>query len=346
VGARVGRMEAPDLRNDEEGWHPAGARVGIMGLGLIGGSLARDLTDLGARVLGFDADPKTLEAALASGVVHEALPGWGRGHPSGGPPGAAPGASALARIPLDVLVLAVPVAAALPLLASGAPHLGHVPLVTDVGSTKASITSAAGSLGLGERFVGSHPLAGSHVSGWKASRTGLFRDARVYLCPVPKTGSEAEEGRPHPGKGHEAAGGDDDAGLHGTAGPVSRESLRRARGLWAAVGAFPQVMDAAAHDRLLAWTSHLPQAASTALALALAGAGVRPGDLGPGGRDVTRLAASSPSLWTGIALDNAGALLEGLAALEKELATLREGLARGDGKAVHAFFSRGASWRE
>jgi hypothetical protein len=71
-------------------------------------------------------------------------------------------------------------------------------------------------------------------------------------------------------------------------------------------------MDPAAHDRLLAWTSHLPQAASTALALALAGAGIRPGDLGPGGRDMTRLAASSPSLWTGIALDNGGFLVEGL----------------------------------
>jgi prephenate dehydrogenase len=333
-----------DEGNTGELWHPAGARVGIMGLGLMGGSLARDLAGLGAYVLGFDTDPETLEAAMAAGIVREALPGWDEGHPSGDPPGAVPGASALASMPLDVLVLAVPVAAALPLLTSAAPHLGHVPLVTDVGSTKATITSAATDLGLGERFVGSHPMAGSHLSGWKASRTGLFEDARVYLCPVPKRGREGEEGWPAPGWGHAALEEDAGGGLHGTGSRLSREALRRAQGLWAAVGARAELMDAAAHDRLLAWTSHLPQAAATALARALAGAGVRPGELGPGGLDMTRLAASSPALWTGIALDNAGALLEGLAALEKELATLGEGLARGDGKAVQDFFFGGTAW--
>jgi prephenate dehydrogenase len=375
--------------NTGELWHPSGARVGIVGLGLMGGSLARDLAALGAHVLGLDLDSETLDAAMAAGVVHEALPGWGLSRrsvfhtgtfPGGsdlvpvGQTGADPGAtasaspghssapwnaSALASIPMDALVLAVPVAAALPLLASAAPHLSHVPLVTDVGSTKASITSAAGGLGLGERFVGSHPMAGSHLSGWKASRTGLFRDARVYLCPVPKTAREAEEGWTAPGWGHEAVDGDaagpgwgheaveGDAGgaPPGIGSPFPREALRRARGLWAAVGARTELMDPAAHDRLLAWTSHLPQAASSALALALAGAGVRPGDLGPGGRDMTRLAGSSPSLWTGIALDNGGFLVEGLEALERELARLRESLERRDGRAVHEFFSGATSWR-
>jgi len=118
-------------------------------------------------------------------------------------------------------------------------------------------------------------------------------------------------------------------------------SRQRAYALWTAVGGVPEILDAAAHDRLLAWTSHLPQAASTALARALAAAGVRPGDLGHGGRDMTRLAASSPSLWAGIALDNGPALAEGLAALEKELSGLRDALEREDQAAVHAYFSGG-----
>jgi prephenate dehydrogenase len=344
-GSSAGGSGVPEgERNTGEPWHPSGARVGIVGLGLMGGSLARDLAALGAHVLGFDLDPETLEAAKASGVVHEALPGWGAIRQYLGPTGTVPDASALAAIPMDVLVLAVPVTAALPLLTSAAPHLGHVPLVTDVGSTKATITSAAGGLGLGERFVGSHPMAGSHLSGWGGSRVGLFQEARVYLCPAQVPAGEAEEGCPAPVTGPEAGEGDAGRAPHGTESRFSRESLRRAQGLWAGVGARTELMDAAAHDRLLAWTSHLPQAASTALARALAGAGIRPQGLGPGGRDMTRLAASSPSLWTGIAVDNAEAMREGLAALEKELAKLREGLARGDGKAVHEFFSGGASW--
>ena len=110
------------------------------------------------------------------------------------------------------------------------------------------------------------------------------------------------------------------------------------------MGALPETIDAAAHDHLLAWTSHLPQAASTALARALGGAGIIPGALGPGGRDMTRLASSSPDLWTGVVLDNATALAEGLAALEREVARLQAALHAGDREVVHEFFAEGASW--
>lgn len=298
---------------DVQAWSPSGARIAIVGLGLIGGSLARDLAALGAHILGFDADAGTLQAALDAGAVREPLPRRPRavasrgGNPATIPPVRIdPGLLSAAR--LDALVLAVPLQAAVSLLAELAPYLSHVPLVTDAGSTKRTIAAAARRLGLAERFVGAHPLAGSHLSGWGASREGLFRGARIYLCPGPE------------------------------AGHVARQ---RAYALWTAVGGVPEILDAAAHDRLLAWTSHLPQAASTALARALAAAGVRPGDLGPGGRGMTRLAASSPSLWAGIALDNAPALAEGLAALEKELSGLRDALERGDQAAVHDYFSGG-----
>jgi len=323
----------------EKGWHPAGARIGIVGLGLMGGSLARDLAALGTYVLGLDLNPDTLRAAAGAGVVHEAMPE--------GPSGAKLDPSALASLPLDALVLAVPVQAAIPLLAAAAPHLEHVPLVMDVGSTKASISAAAVRLGLGDRFVGSHPMAGSHRSGWEASREGLFQGARVYLCRAPEVGGEtgsASAGGAG-GEAYDQAGNGvgDEAGSEAGV-DVAPETLRRARGLWTAVGGVPELIDAVAHDRLLAWTSHLPQAASTALARALAGAGITPGDLGPGGRDMMRLAGSSASVWTGIALDNASALAEGLRILEAELAQLREWLLSGDGDGVEEFFARGAFW--
>jgi prephenate dehydrogenase len=265
--------------------------VAVVGLGLIGGSLARDLAAGGARVLGWDRDAGALAAALACGAVHEAL-----GEELQGVEGA------------DAVVLAVPVLAAPGVLRTLAPRADRVPLVTDVGSTKRSVVAAAGALGMGDRFVGAHPLAGDHRSGWGASRTGLFRGARVYLTPGASCGEDA---------------------------------VRLARELWEGVGGRVETMDAAAHDRLLAWSSHLPQAVSSAFARALDAAGVPREAPGPGGRDVARLAASSPAMWADVALDNASELIPALAAAETELRGLRERIASGDGARVREWFAAG-----
>lgn len=262
--------------------------VGIVGLGLIGGSLARDLAARGVRVHGCDRDQRAVRDAMQEGVVHAAFD-----------------TSMHELGPLDALVLAVPVPAALDFLHRAAAHAAHVPLITDVCSTKQTITTAAAGLGLGDRFIGGHPLAGDHRSGWAAARSGMFKGATVYVCPEP---------------------GSDDTAL-GTLGTM-----------WSSVGARTHTVDAAAHDRLLAWTSHLPQAVATALARSLAGAGVPLDALGPGGRDMTRLAASSPDMWTPTALDNAAALCDAISALETGLADLREALVRSDDAAVRSFF--------
>ncbi len=268
----------------------------VVGLGLIGGSLARELAARGVRVLGYDRDTAPLQAALEEGLVHEAL-----------------GESLEGVKEADLLVIAVPVAAASAVLSTALPHLGSVRLVTDVGSTKQAVVCAAEALGIGERFVGAHPLTGDHRSGWSASRVGLFQGARVYLCATPST---------------------------------SAEPLELARQLWTSLGAEPELLDAEAHDWRLAWTSHLPQAASSALALALASAGIARSDLGPGGQDLTRLAGSSPEMWTGIALENAAALSGAVAALEERLQELRAALAREDEQAVRHFFDVGRQWSE
>lgn len=266
----------------------------VIGLGLIGGSLARELSARGIRVLGYDRDEASVRAALRDGGIHRVLNRGLEGIDT-----------------VDVVVIAVPVAAAPDVLRIARPHLGGVRLITDVGSTKGTVGSAAQALGIGERFVGSHPLAGDHCSGWNASRLGLFDRARVFLCPTADT---------------------------------SEGALALARAFWQVVGAQPEIIDATEHDRRLAWTSHLPQAVSTALALALARSGIAHRELGPGGRDMTRLAGSSPEMWTDIALDNASELGNALDRLEQQCQQLRTALAVQDRASVQRFFAAGQRW--
>lgn len=268
----------------------------VLGLGLIGGSLARDLSARGVRVLGWDADAASLRAAVAEGVVHHALAGDLRGVGQA-----------------DAVVLAVPVLAAPDLLRALVPHLDGVRLVTDAGSTKTSIVDAAESLGIGARFVGAHPLAGDHRSGWAASRRGLFQDARVFLARAPSTTAAA---------------------------------MHLASALWTGVGGRPELTDVHRHDVRLAWTSHLPQVVSTALALAIAETGTPRAELGPGGRDVTRLAGSDPALWADILVDNADALASALAKVSVRLSELADGAARGDRDALLRLFADARKWHQ
>lgn len=264
----------------------------IIGLGLMGGSLARDLTERGVSVRGYDADPRHLQSALRDGFVAEPLD-----------------ATLSGACDADVVIVAVPVDAATDVLRRLTPYTANARLITDVGSTKSRIVALAGELGLGDRFVGSHPLAGDHRSGWNASRTGLFSNARVYICP-----------------------------------PDQSPVVELAESFWRRLGASPTVVSAGDHDRQLAWTSHLPHMLSTALALTLAGAGVERHDLGPGGRDVTRLAGGSPDVWTAIARENATALDAALARAERELASIRSALTHADSTVLHERFTTARTW--
>jgi len=273
--------------------HPTFRSAGIIGLGLIGGSIARDLSALGVRVLAYDRDSATIDLARAEGIVDEPLD-----------------ASLAGLQSAEIVVVAVPVSSLRTVLAA-LPALQRARLITDVGSTKRSALQAAESLGIGERFVGSHPMTGDHRSGWRASRAGLFDSARVYLCRSQHTRGDA---------------------------------LVLAQELWQVLGARPEEISADAHDRLLAYASHLPQAVATALALALDGAGVSRAALGPGGRDATRLAGGSVDMWTAIARDNADALLPAIGALETQLQRLREAFSGGDETAIRDLFGGARAW--
>ena len=273
-----------------------GSTVGIVGLGLMGGSLARELAASGVRVLGYDADAGAMAEAADAGVLAGALEWRGAGFGE-----------------LDLLVLAVPVDRAAEVIDGVLPHLRPDCVVTDLGSTKLSIQEAAERSGIAPRFVGSHPLTGGHRSGWGASHRDLYAWQRVFLCPTAATRTEA---------------------------------LIRVRTLWEAVGALPEIIDPAEHDRRTAWTSHLPQLTSTALALALDRAGLPRRELGPGGRDATRLAASSPEMWSAICLDNAERIAPALEAMERQLHALRGAVERRDAAELHRLLAEARAWAE
>lgn len=173
----------------------------------------------------------------------------------------------------ELVVLAAPVLANIEIIGKLAAHIPGDAVITDVGSTKRDIVFAARALPDRLRFVGGHPLAGAAVGGVAASRADLFQGRPWILTP------------------------DGDA----AAAAGSRLSV-----LLAAVGSHVQTMPPDAHDALVAYLSHLPQLAASALmhvvgehagadGLALAG---------PGLRDTTRLASSPADIWRDIAASN------------------------------------------
>lgn len=142
----------------------AAPRTGVLGLGLVGGSLLRGLHEAGAEVAGFDADPDVTAAAAASGCA------------------VAADAGSLARA-CEVVIVCVPPArtadAVVAALAGGG-------VVADAASVKAPVLAAVAAQAGGEaleRYVPAHPLAGSERAGWAAADAALLRDAVWAACP-------------------------------------------------------------------------------------------------------------------------------------------------------------------
>jgi len=270
--------------------------LGILGLGAIGGSLALEAKRAGiATVLGWSPDPAERATAAQRGAIDDA------------PARATDVAGAV-----ELLVLAAPPAANLALLETLHPHVAAGAVISDVGSVKRAIVARAQELGLGARFAGGHPLAGTHARGFGAARLGLFKGAVVYVTPT-RDGDGA---------------------------------AREVAHFWESVlEAHPVMIDAARHDCQLALTSHLPQAVASLLAHYLAGASPAGASFGPGARDATRLAASDVALWTEIFLMNRDQLLPALRALEEPLGQLERALEAGDAAALRSWLTRAADWR-
>lgn len=251
-------------------------RLAIVGTGLIGGSigLAARARRAAREVIGFDADADALAAAKARGAITTAAP------------------SAEAAVEgADLVVLAPPVDVIPDLCRALAEAVGPDTVVTDVGSAKERVVTE-GSSGLGDRFVGGHPMAGSERHGIAAATDDLFNEAWWILTPTPATSSDA---------------------------------YARVTDLVAALGARPVALEPHVHDALVARLSHVPQLAASAIVEVAAAAGDREALLGLAGngfRDVTRIAASDPRLWVAIVRENSPSVLEGLSGLEERLRSI------------------------
>ena len=172
-------------------------------------------------------------------------------------------------------------------------------LVTDAGSTKKAIVDRASALFQGGAdFLGGHPMAGKEGRGVEIADADLFSGATYALVPTGRSLPES---------------------------PVADEF----RGWLEELGCHVNVMSGVEHDRTVAWTSHMPQLISTALAGTLAEHLQAPSDLGVAGeglRDMTRLAASPHEVWEGILETNREAIDEALGEFIREVEALRAAL--------------------
>lgn len=278
-------------------------KLAIIGVGLIGGSLARALNAAGAcsNIVGYDSDLASLEKAVDLGVIT--------------------GCSsdiAVVVADADIVVLATPLSATEPLLRELAGVLEAGTIVTDTGSAKGSVVRTARAV-LGDKsrqFIPGHPIAGTEQSGVEASFPELFRDHLVILTPL-------EENDP--------------------------AALRLVTRMWESCGATVLSLSINHHDQVLAATSHLPHMLAYALVACLAemdeseeifrfSAG--------GFRDFTRIASSSPEMWSDVCIANRENLLQVIDSFKSCLDIISGYIEAGDREHLLELFSRAKDSRD
>lgn len=200
----------------------------------------------------------------------------------------------------DVIVLASPVGTLAENAKAALRGARADAVVTDVGSTKRAIVAAIDD----PRFIGGHPIAGAETSGVEHARADLFEESTWFVTPT-----ENSTG-------------------------VGLERLMR---FIRALGAQPQALEAAAHDRLLAEISHLPHVLANALVTQAADS-LRQGEgavvVGPSFRDATRVAGANSKIWRDIYLSNEDALVPAINSVIARLSEFRDALDRRDGDEI------------
>jgi prephenate dehydrogenase len=256
-------------------------QLAIVGTGLIGASVALGARRAGIdRVAGWDPDPEVLAAAVereavtTAGSLEEAVEGAG------------------------LVVVAAPVAALPAAVRAALDAAGEGAVVTDVGSTKDAVCTAAGD---DPRFVGGHPICGAETRGPERANAELFEGATWFLTPTSTT---------------------------------APERFRTLHGFVASLGARPVAIDPRAHDRLVAVTSHLPHVLANVLLNQTGSARIDGHDplqaAGGSLRDMSRIAGANPRIWVDIFLDNREALGVALAEHRRRIAQVEAALADGD----------------
>jgi prephenate dehydrogenase len=212
----------------------------------------------------------------------------------------------------DVVFAAAPVGALGELVHAALAGAGPDTVVTDVGSTKLALDEVRRD----RRFVGGHPLAGAETAGVAGASEDLFDGAAWYLTPTEATD------------------------------PALFERLQDLIGRF---GARPQVVDAGAHDQLMACISHLPHVLANVLAAQATGAFEREGSppaAGPSLRDAIRVAGANTAIWTDIYLTNRDALIAAIEEAQRRLDDVCAKLLRGDSAALAAWNERARADRE
>jgi arogenate dehydrogenase (NADP+) len=268
--------------------------IGIAGLGLIGGSLGLDLRTLGHYVWGISRSPDTCKQAVAMGAVDAAC-------------------QEAEMIPYltetDVVVVCTPIPSILPTIAAIAPRLNSSTIFTDVGSVKSAIVEPATQLC--DRFVGSHPMAGTAFSGINAAERNLFNQRPCVVTPS-----------------------------------QDLEAMAVVRSLWESVGAIVYECSPAAHDRAVAWISHLPVMVSAGLLLACEQevdgevAQLAQNLASSGFRDTSRVGGGNPELGRLMAEYNQPALLKTLHTYQDVLGSLIGEIENGNWDAVQALLAK------
>lgn len=284
-------------------------KVLIIGLGLIGGSLALALKKSGfaTHVCAHGHREASLQRGLELGVIDAYSLDLD---------------AALAGA--DIVVIGTPTLTANEMMQTILPRLPATAVITDVASVKGSLVnsyqsfrdalpaSAPGCAG----FVPGHPIAGSERSGVEAANAELFVDHRVILTPLPEQPDAA---------------------------------LALIRAMWQCTGAEVVELGVAEHDAILAATSHLPHVLAYALVDSLARSELSADifRFAAGGfRDFTRIASSDPVMWRDIALANRRELLKAIDSFSDHLGLLREAIASADAQALHETFTAAKAARD
>lgn len=273
------------------------SRVTIIGLGLIGSSVARAVKARmpTVRVTGHDGDADVREIARTLGLCDDVTD--------------TPGA---AVTDADLVILCVPVGAMGAVAEAIADDLPADAIVSDVGSSKETVLSALTEKLPGATIIPAHPVAGTENSGPEAGFATLFQGRWCILTPP--------EG----------------------ADPAAVERLAE---FWRRLGADVEMMDAAHHDRVLAITSHLPHLiAYTIVGTASDMEEVTRSEVikysAGGFRDFTRIAASDPTMWRDVFLNNREAVLDMLQRFSEDLSALQRAIRWGKGDELFDLFTR------
>jgi len=284
-------VQPPDRKT---GSPPIFEKIGIVGLGLIGGSVALKARELWPTSLVIAVDNKdVLETAMRLHAIDVAAD------------------DLIVLAEAELVVLAAPVKQNIALLEELDAHVRVPAVVTDTGSTKRDIVAAARSLPPRFTFIGGHPLGGAAKGGLEHARPDLFAGRPWLLTP---DGADS--------------------------------AIQKLSGFIRALGAEPRMLAADAHDRLLAFLSHLPQLTASAL-MQVVGDAVGDDGLELAGRglaDTTRLASSPADIWKDIVATNADEIGPALDALIGVLQDVRRDLGQGD--RLSEVFEEANRWRE